>query len=164
MITMTTRALRYYHESRKPHYSKMHGRLFPGGTAKKSKEYAVYRDAIETRFDQLKDKGLVDFRLEPDDHGQFEDLEGDSYDVELNKDTVPGGARTILAQQKDFRRSVERDGVFGLVVDVHGDAFDSISGFAGEYDSDYAGYATDLKASAISAVELGWESDQSGEH
>jgi hypothetical protein len=167
MITMTPRALRYYYESRKFrkfHYSEQYGRMFPGGTAKASREYAIRRDAVETEFNNLKQRGLVGLRFPPDDHWCFEDLEGDAYDVDLNKDTVPGGERTIKAQQKEFRRKVEQDGVFGIEAVALGNVVDSIWGFAGDYDDDFGGYGTDMKQAAIDAVQEQWEDDQSGEH
>lgn len=164
MITMTPRALRYYHKSRKPYYSKCHGRLFPGGTALHSRRNAIYRDKVETEFDNLEHRGLVKFVIEPYHDCNWDDLEGDTYDVDMHEDTVPGGGRTIKAQQKEFRRSVEDSGVFGLVGYALGEQVDSCWGFAGEYDEDFAGYATGIKAAAVQAVYDSWEDDQSGEH
>lgn len=66
---------------------------------------------MEKIWDQLEYHDLVKIELESDDGWSWEDLEGDIFNVELNESTVPGGARTILAQQKAFRASIERDGV-----------------------------------------------------
>lgn len=163
MITMTPRALRYYHESRKPHYSKYHGRLFPGAPAMRAKQRAILRDRVETEFDDLEARGLVKFEVESDDCWDWENLVGDSYD-ECHADTVPGGMRTIKAQERESRKQVEQYGVFGLVSYALGEQVDSCWGFFGDYDEDYAGYGTDIKASAIDAVQMLWTEDQSGEH
>lgn len=71
--------------------------------------------AIDSIWSALESAGLVRLRVEPDHDYSIEDLEGDTFNVALNKDTVPGGARTILAQQKRFRERIEQDGVVGVI-------------------------------------------------
>lgn len=78
-------------------------------------KWARRRAAALHVWEAMERADLVKLELEPDDCVDIEDLEGDSYNVELNKDSVPGGERTILAQQKRFREKVEQDGVATIV-------------------------------------------------
>lgn len=108
-------------------------------------------------WELLEDAELVRIRLEPDEWWNWENLEGDSYNVELHVDTVPGGERTILAQQKEFRALVEREGVWVVITEYrlneddeweHGD---SIGGIVAENLDEYLedGYGLDLRGQAI---------------
>lgn len=115
-----------------------------------AKQYAE----IDKLWEDAEKNGMVRIRIEPDDMTDYDDLVGDCYDVELNQDSVPGGARTIIAQGKAFQRTIERDGIWGyiaeycIVCDTCGrDAWEyaeSCWGFAGEvyeealYDGKYA--------------------------
>ena len=70
---------------------------------------------ILTAWQEAEGAGLVRLRIAPDDCAAWEDLAGDSYDVELHKNTVPGGERTIKAQEKAERERIDRDGVCGII-------------------------------------------------
>ena len=134
---------------------------------------------LRRRWEALESAGLVRMRFVPDDCSSFDDLAGDTYDVEYNRDTVPGGERTIVAQRKAFEREIERDGVWGCVTeyrlspcpDCHDAEYglgvvhcgesdtdrhcggwahgDSCWGFVG---TDAHGYESDLMSGAIDAL------------
>ena len=56
--------------------------------------------ATDYVWDRLESAGLVRVEYPHDESSEYDDLAGDTYNVELNEDTVPGGARTIIAQGK----------------------------------------------------------------
>jgi len=93
-------------------------------------------------WDALEQSGLVKLEILPDDCCCYEDLAGDCFDIELNADSVPGGARTIIAQKKAFKAKIEQDGVWGYEISVKcpccgGWKFvDSCWGFVGEVDEE----------------------------
>lgn len=101
---------------------------------------------IDNNWDKLESAGLVRCRIVPDECCDIEDLKGDTYNVELNADTVPGGKRTIEAQEKAFMELIERDGVWGFVIEYRKPAcgtcgrkadwehVDSCWGFVGEIE------------------------------
>jgi hypothetical protein len=78
-----------------------------------AKRYA----AIDRIWDDAETAGLVRLRIEPDDTSEYDDLAGECYDVAYNADSVPGGARTIQAQEKAFRCRIDRDGVWGYTAE-----------------------------------------------
>lgn len=51
-------------------------------------------------------------RFIPDEISQYDDLAGDIFNPE-HASTVDGGLRTIKSQEREFDRSIERDGVWG---------------------------------------------------
>ena len=56
-------------------------------------------------------------RIEPDEWRDLDDLFGDTYDIDIHAGTVPGGARTIKAQYKAAIARIERDGVWGWILE-----------------------------------------------
>jgi len=125
---------------------------------------AKLRAKIDAVWDDAEEKGQVRVRVERDNDICYEDLAGDCYDVEYNKDTVPGGARTIRAQEREFQRLIERDGVWGYVSEVwrgcdacgrgEWEHVDSCWGFAGGVYEDeiyHAKYAALVAARIIAA-------------
>lgn len=117
--------------------------------------------AVDSIWERLEEAGLVKLEVKPDDDVDLESLEGDMFDVEMHEDTVPGGARTILAQQKRFRERVERDGVWGVVGSyraqpsgkwIHADSCWGMEGYESYEDSEIA---DDVKWATLKAlVEL----------
>lgn len=81
-------------------------------------------------------------RIVPDGICDLDDLFGDTYDAEIHGDTVPGGKRTIEAQHKAAIAKVERDGVWGYILEKKCDKcgnwehVDSCSGFECEVPQD----------------------------
>lgn len=75
---------------------------------------ALKRNAeVGRRWENAERAGLVRFELEPDQCGWDEDdLFGDTFNVEVHGDTVPGGERTILAEKRRAVKRVEEDGVW----------------------------------------------------
>lgn len=116
---------------------------------------------IDNNWDKLESAGLVRCRIEPDECCSYDDLCGDTYDVALNASTVPGGKRTIEAQEKSFKRTIERDGVWGFVIEYRKpdcdkcgrqgawEHVDSCWGFVGEIDDSALWHG---KSEAIRAV------------
>lgn len=64
----------------------------------------------------LSNDGQWRLRIVPDGFCMLEDLEGDMFDLD-HASTVPGGLRTIEAKRKAFRARLERDGVWGYVLE-----------------------------------------------
>lgn len=110
--------------------------------------------SIDYLWDRLECAGLVTLEYEPDHDYGYEYLAGDCFD-ESNADSVPGGMRTIKAQEEAFKRKIESDGVWGLVgryrlsEDDPWSNGDSVWGFVGTDDT---GYETDIKAETIGAL------------
>ncbi len=73
---------------------------------------------LERIFEALEEAELVRFEWSPDDWFSWDDLVGDTYDVELNGDSVPGGERTIKAQEKKYKEWVEQEGVWHVSIEV----------------------------------------------
>ena len=137
------------------HYQKM--RKHPMSRAKQCLSSAKFNAQIDAIWDDAVDQGLVRVRIEPDCDCCYEDLAGDCYDVELNKDSVPGGERTILAQKKAFDRMIEQDGVWGFVTETackacgNWEFADSCWGFVGDVSDDYL---YDGKYAALKQADL----------
>lgn len=92
------------------------GHSYGSGSAVTQWIYAQQLATLIDLWERLENADLVRLRTPFDEAGfSWEDLEGDMFDVELNADSVPGGERTIKAQQKAFRERAERDGVGGIV-------------------------------------------------
>lgn len=64
------------------------------------------------RFEHLESVGLVRFRWVPDDQWTMEDLEGDCFRPECHPEI---SAERIEREREEFHRTVERDGVWGIV-------------------------------------------------
>jgi len=115
------------------------------------------RKCAETtnHWEQLEYLDLVRLDWQPDYGLSYEDLAGDCFD-ESNYDSVPGGERTVKAQEKAFRESIEQDGVWGLVgqyrltPDSDWIDGDSVWGFVGTDDT---GYETDIMAETINQLK-----------
>lgn len=112
---MVTRAvLSEYHRLRRNPYSR-------AGDALRYAKRRVWVGHNWTDFDNdgisESNDGLWRLQIVPDEYSTIEDLEGDLFDVEMHKDTVPGGKRTIEAQRKEFVARIERDGVWGYVLE-----------------------------------------------
>ena len=124
----------------------------------KAAEYAREAAAVDHVWARLEAAGLVRLEVRPDEDCSLDDLAGDTYDVELNKDTVPGGERTIVAQRKAFEEQVERDGVYGVVGQYRPSpegkwvTADSCWGMVGYDNVDKSEIAYDVKHSTL--VEL----------
>jgi hypothetical protein len=113
------------------------------------------RDArIKIKFEDLEADGMVRIVAEPDEAYTWAGHGGDCYNVDLLADTVPGGARTILAWKKAEMERVERDGFTYVKTEVQcpccgsWEFVDGIGGFVGDDWKD-SGYDTDLMATAI---------------
>lgn len=63
------------------------------------------------------DDGNWRVRVVPDESHTLKDLEGDMFNIDMHADTVHGGKRTIEAQRKDFERKLEREGVWGYILE-----------------------------------------------
>jgi hypothetical protein len=135
------------------HGSRYSPESLPGAAAA-----ARRKAAVDSIWERLEEAGLVKLEVKPDEHVDLEDLEGDMFDVELHEDTVPGGARTILAQQKRFRERVERDGVWGIVGSYRAEPSgewieaDSCWGMEGYDDYENNEIADDVKWATLEAL------------
>lgn len=85
-------------------------------------------------------------RIVPDECCTLDDLAGDTFDVAAHASTVPGGERTIRAQEKRFKQRIERDGVWGYILEhkvavcAHcgqGGQWEAVDSCFGFDDSDY---------------------------
>ena len=100
-----------------------------------------------TRFGWLEDAGLVRLRVDPDDCPDVSWCEPDSRDD-----------RQTAAMKKKDRRTIEREGLWGIIAEYRFDAdddrgwivADSLWGIVGADLSD--GYTADLRASAVKAL------------
>lgn len=113
--------------------------------------------ATDLQWEALERAGLVELKYSPDSGMTLEDLEGDTFTVSLHEDTVPGGARTILAQQKRFREQVEAEGVWGILGRYRTacgqwETADSIWGIVGD-PHDEQEYTRDIKRATIEALQ-----------
>jgi hypothetical protein len=153
---MTTQELKIYKESRKPFVSKYFVPVIQG-KASYCLRNAKYKAEIVSKFEALEDQGFVRLHLEPDYCSTFEDLAGDTYDIDSNASTVNGGERTIKAQEKAERERIDRDGVWGLIGQVKCSEcgqwkdIDSVWGFVGEDWKD-SGYDVDIMAACVDSL------------
>ena len=141
------------------HYKSM--RQHPQSRASYCLRSAKHYALVDSLWDDAVENGLVRARIEPDNDLCYDDLAGDCYDVELNKDSVSGGERTIKAQEKQFKSLIERDGVWGFITETrefcdkcgNGDweHADSCWGFVGEIDE---AYMYDGKYAALKQADL----------
>ena len=115
---------------------------------------------IRLLWDALEEAELVRRRVEPDDCC-WEDIAGDCFKVGLHADTVPGGARTIKAQEKREWERVQRDGVWRIVTEYRlpglgdwgiGGGLGCIVGDDVELLWDWDGYGLDLRHECIEAL------------
>lgn len=134
---MTTLVKSTYQRIRKPVTSPVFG-VLPGATAQGA--LRVARDYA--RIKPLIDCDLIRIDVRPDDMCDLDDVFGDTFDVELNASSVPGGERTIKAQHKEAIRRVEQFGIVGIVSqyrltpDSQWIDADSCWGFEGYYSPD----------------------------
>lgn len=114
---LTKSVLEHYRKLRAPHISER-GLYQPiQAPANACLALAKRKAFVGHIWGKLEAEGRVRIRFDVDEYAQYEDLAGDCYNVEINADSVPGGERTILAQEKDFKRQIERDGVWGFIVE-----------------------------------------------
>ena len=74
-----------------------------------------HREAgILASWEQLEQAELVRFQHEPDDISTAEDLYGDMFN-EKYADCCPGGLRTMRAQKKAYDKSIDMDGIWGII-------------------------------------------------
>lgn len=114
------------------------------------------RESVATlrRWEHAEDAGLVRFRTLPDE-GPYD--AGDTYDVDMHKDTVPGGERAIVAQRKAEESRLERDGLWGIACDYRVSPSmpwtpgDSVWGFVGD-DWQDSGYDVDVRAETLASL------------
>lgn len=110
---------------------------------------------IRRQWEALESAGLVRMRFVPDDCCDIADLEGDTYDIDAHADTVPGGARTIIAQRKAFEATIEREGVWGCVTDYR------LAPCAECWDADYGLGVVNCSHECHNGEHPGWESGDS---
>jgi len=140
------------------------GYSYPSGGSRLQGQFDAARRSLATRelFEKLESLGLVRINIIPDAHCSMDDLKGDCYDVALNASTVPGGERTIKAQEKAFEAKVERDGVWGVVgeyrtsADEQWEQADSCFGFVGDDWKD-SGTDTDIMYATLKALSDAWD-------
>lgn len=88
-----------------------------------------------TEFLRLEAAGRARLIKQLDDVFSFEDIMGDTYDVDVNAD-IPGGARRLKAEEKRERQRANDEGVWGIIAQVlDGDTWtdlDSCWGFVGD--------------------------------
>lgn len=89
-------------------------------------------------FEWLEYHNIARLQWLPDDYCSYDNLAGDVYNLEINEDSVPGGKRAILAQEKEFKRMIDQDRVWGLVGQIkchecdEWKNVDSVWGFVGQ--------------------------------
>lgn len=154
---LTKDVLKHYREQRKVYTSPLYG---PSQTtAANALRVAKVQAFVDHNWYDLESAGKVRCRIEPDTDVDYEFLAGDTYNVEINGSTVPGGKRTIEAQEKAFKRSLEMDGVWGYIVEVrcpccdNWEHVDSCWGFTGDpYKDDMEGETLWAKKEAIDII------------
>lgn len=103
-----SRPMREYAERHNQRYGFLDFRPTPGAALRCAR--------IMARWERAESAGLVRIRNVPDEESRtLDDLVGDTFDVEANASSVPGGARTIIAERKAFEERIERDGVWGII-------------------------------------------------
>lgn len=174
--------IKLYFESRKP-YPRKHNRPRRAAyqyqcPAISAFQKAKWTTAINRQWQRLEDLNMVRLRFVPDEMSSYEDMCGDTFNIEMNADSVPGGARTILAEEKTFKRKLELDGIWGCIGEFTLDNCEGYSRckkpdtygrrsehcdcgatwhhggslFALEGTDDY-GYQSDIKAETIDALK-----------
>lgn len=84
-------------------------------TLARAAESARREAKIRRQWEALVDAGLVRLAIVPDECCDYDDLAGDTFDVDAHRDTVPGGERAIVAQGKAYKARIEQEGVWGIV-------------------------------------------------
>lgn len=156
---ITAQVLREY---RRLHREYISSRFGPTGIVPSVKyclEYAKRKVWVQNNWTDAKDgiaysnDGNWRLRVMPDDSCTLEDLAGDMFNIDLNASTVPGGRRTIEAERKEWESRLQRDGVWGYVLEKripacptcdHGERWDHIDscwGFECEVDESSLIYA-----------------------
>ena len=122
MGNITKTVKRFYQDNRKKYWKAQSNYRSQLGTglANAALRNAKTQAFVWHNWDKLEQAGFVRVRIEPDYDLSYDDLAGDSFDIELNADSVPGGARTIQAQEKRFKSLIEQDGVWGYIVERKG--------------------------------------------
>lgn len=156
-------AIRAYYERNRRQWISKHS--VPGhvnqAEAKSAWEAAKRERQVRREWDKLQMRGVVDFSVKQDPYMTFEDYEGDTFDVEEHKDTVPGGARTIKADEKRVREAAEREGFYYMEGSINGEVVDNLGGFIG---TEWVDLEIEFKAGVLGMLHQSWEDDQSGEH
>lgn len=148
---VTTQVLNEYRKARREHVSPCYGLTANQPRAKYCLEYAKRKVWVRNNWTDADEKGIAysndgnwRLRIVPDEVCSYEDLAGDMFDVEAHASTVPGGRRTIEAQRKEWESKLERDGVWGYMLEQrigacpacgHGERWDHVDscyGFDGE--------------------------------
>jgi len=144
---MNSRAMALYHEARRRW----------NVPASRALRNAKRRADILDRWEAAILAGKVQLRVVVDELATFDDVAGDTYRVELHADTVPGGERTIRAEEKRERARVDSEGIWGIVGEYQCPtcgswvAADSCWGFIGN-DWAGSGYDEDIMAATLDAV------------
>lgn len=116
---------------------------------------ARYTAACNYLFSFFADLGFLRISCDSDPDFSFDDYAGDTYNVDLHASTVPGGVRTIRAQEKRARADFENDGAWYVCADfiscsppkwTHGDACGGLVGYPDPLESDMA---DDIRASTL---------------
>ena len=106
-----------------------------------------------TKFETLKAKKLVRFKVIADEHWDYDNLAGDTYNPEVNTD-IPEFC--LQGEKKEFKKRINREGVWGIVGEYwNGEEWqeaDAVWGFVGD-DWEDSGYDLDVKTSTVKAFE-----------
>jgi hypothetical protein len=100
--------------------------------------YEKTEDSSDYDIELISEDENVRLKFVQDEYVCYEDLAGDTYNVEYNADSVPGGERTILAQEKAFKALIDNEGVWGFVIEKkcpqcnQWEHYESCWGFVGE--------------------------------
>jgi hypothetical protein len=110
----------------------------------------LLRDAlVRRRFADLETKGFVRVKVLQDESATTEELEGDSFNPEVNPDIA---AERLAEERQQFGERIEREGVFGIVSEVliggEWKHAGSCWGFVGE-DYKHSGHDVDIRDEAI---------------
>lgn len=109
-------------------------------------------------WSELEAMKLVKLEVKADEGYALEDLAGDMFDVEMHADSVPGGARTIIAQRKRWEENIEKNGVWGFVGYYRPNTAskwiedDSIWGVEWEENMEEHEAASEIRAAALAAL------------
>lgn len=86
-----------------------------GACLRMARQRAEFDDSFDLEGDAyVSNDGRVRLRIVADEHPYDP---GDMFDVKAHASTVPGGERAIRAQEKAFWSRIERDGVWGFIVE-----------------------------------------------
>ncbi len=108
-------------------------------------KWALSSAKSNIRFDELESDGLVEFKLEPDECADWDNLVGDCYNPQVNTDIQES---KLKEQERAEMDRANQDGVWGIVSLVNNEQIDSVWGFIGDDWKD-SGYDSDVKQSAI---------------